>query len=200
MRRNIKRRRLVFSEIDISLLLYEISERSLFSILMPYARRILRHKNFSMNAKIAALDFVERVWRTGMEYDFCDLKNDLCKIIRNDNYLVASIALETFFSIYDDMEFASINLSRSRNQKLLVGELACYKFIKGNIQKEKFLQTLSNISHQVLARSCWRIVCVLHHHCKGRKILRGELFFNNESWHKLMLKHGKRGVFSDYTP
>lgn len=182
-----------FSDAEMALMLYETSATPLFSILIPHAVRVLRDSRCSNEIKIASLDFLERVSQYNEE---CDFKDTIILAIRNTNYIVASVALETFVVIYGRGALDDDSLQLPSVIKRLQGEILTYNYIFGNMDKNRYLMNLQSLGYKHLVRSSWRILRILNKTAKGRRLLRKDSFFSGGKWLAMLQKHGKRSVIA----
>lgn len=176
-------------EQNLSLIFFEVTDEALFSVLAPYAKKVLKRTDFEAETQISALDFLERI---GCEY--CSEEDFLPTIYHPSSYLVGSIALGTLMSLFPDTMGAN-RINRKSLSKYLRTELLVYEFLFGKLSEDSFIRKLKRSSSETLSLTCWRISRIMNGLKKGQRVLKNNSFFLSDVWGSLIARHGKRGIF-----
>lgn len=168
---------------DATLLLFETTEPVLFDVLSRITSHVLRIPNAPSDAKIAILDFYSRAGR-----EFCK-KNVLIKFMKDKDYIVASIALETFVEVFGLSQLLG---HRSYVPLPLRCELAAHQYVNRSMEDGRLIEMLTNTSRDYVYRSSWRISRILSKCKRGRKLMASHPYFKSGLWSDATKLHGAR--------
>ena len=176
-------------EICLSLIFFETTEDTLFPVLVPYAKRVLKRAGIEEETQISALDLLGRAGR-----EYCTEDDLLSVVYHPSSYLIGSIALETLLLLFPEILLVD-RISRKRLSKYLQIELITYEFLHRKISENFFVHRLKRTSLKVLSLTCWRISRIMNASKKGRRTLKNNDFFHSDIWGTLIAQHGERGIF-----
>lgn len=188
-RRVVHTRGIFINEICLSLILFEATEESLFPILAPYAKRVLKRADVEEETQISALDFFGRIGR-----EYCSEEDFLSVVYHPSSYLVGSIALETLALLFPEALLVN-RINRRRLSKYLQIELITHEFLLEKISEDFFVCRLKRTPQKVLFFTCWRISRIMNASEKGRRTLKNNSFFHSDIWGSFISQHGERGIF-----
>lgn len=187
--RAVRPKGIFIDEVCLSLILFEVTEETLFPILVPYAKKLLKRGDIEEETQISALDFFNRI---GKEY--CSEEDFLQVVYHSPSYLVGSIALETLVSLFSEASVIN-RIRRQSLSKYLQIDLMVYEFLFGKISEDSLVCKLKKTSPKTLSLTCWRISRVMNASTKGRRTLKNNSFFRSGTWGELIAQHGERGIF-----